>query len=63
MADDVKGTNQTYLGKEEIDAQGIPTNYVLDPYTAQKQPIGLKLQRFMMSGSAILTKIPIIGQT
>lgn len=36
VADDVKGTNQTYLGKEEVDAQGIPTNYVLDPYTAQK---------------------------
>ncbi|MDQ9826950.1 hypothetical protein RFZ44_27130, partial [Acinetobacter sp. 163] len=36
MADDVQGNNLVYLGKEEIDAQGVPINYVLDPFTAQK---------------------------
>ena len=36
VADDVQGNSLVYLGKEEIDAQGVPTNYVLDPFTAQK---------------------------
>lgn len=36
VADDVQGNKLAYLGKEEIDAQGVPTNYVLDPFTARK---------------------------
>lgn len=35
VADDVKGTNPTYLGDETPDA-GVQTNYVLDPWTADK---------------------------
>lgn len=35
VADDVKGTNLSYLGNETPDA-GVQTNYVLDPWTAAK---------------------------
>lgn len=35
VADDVKGTNLSYLGDETPDA-GVQTNYVLDPWTAAK---------------------------
>lgn len=35
VADDVKGTNLSYLGDETPDA-GVQTNYVLDPWTADK---------------------------
>lgn len=35
VADDVNGTNPTYLGDETLDA-GVQTNYVLDPWTAGK---------------------------
>lgn len=36
VADDVKGTNLSYLGDETSDA-GVQTNYVLDPWTADKK--------------------------
>lgn len=36
VADDVNGTNQSYLGDETPDA-GVQTNYVLDPWTADKK--------------------------
>lgn len=35
VADDVNGTNLSYLGDETADA-GVQTNYVLDPWTAVK---------------------------
>lgn len=35
VADDVNGTNLSYLGDETPDA-GVQTNYVLDPWTADK---------------------------
>lgn len=35
VADDVNSTNPTYLGDETLDA-GVQTNYVLDPWTADK---------------------------
>lgn len=35
VADDVKGTNLSYLGDETADA-GVQTNYVLDPWTVVK---------------------------
>lgn len=35
VADDVNGTNLSYLGDETLDA-GVQTNYVLDPWTAGK---------------------------
>lgn len=35
VADDVNGTNLSYLGDETADA-GVQTNYVLDPWTADK---------------------------
>lgn len=35
VADDVNGTNLSYLGNETPDA-GVQTNYVLDPWTAAK---------------------------
>lgn len=36
VADDVKGTNLSYLGDETANANGVATNYVLDPWTAVK---------------------------
>lgn len=36
VADDVKGTNLSYLGDETADENGVATNYVLDPWTAVK---------------------------
>lgn len=36
VADDVKGTNLSYLGDETADENGVATNYVLDPWTAAK---------------------------
>lgn len=34
VADDVNGTNLSYLGDETADENGVATNYVLDPWTA-----------------------------
>lgn len=36
VADDVNGTNLSYLGNETADENGAATNYVLDPWTAVK---------------------------
>lgn len=36
VADDVNGTNLSYLGDETADANYVATNYVLDPWTAVK---------------------------
>lgn len=36
VADDVNGTNWSYLGDETADENGVATNYVLDPWTAAK---------------------------
>lgn len=36
VADDVKGTNLSYLGNETAEENGAATNYVLDPWTASK---------------------------
>lgn len=36
VADDVNGTNLSYLGNETVDENGVATNYVLDPWTASK---------------------------
>ena len=36
VADDVNGTNLTYLGNEYADVSGAATNYVLDPWTTNK---------------------------
>lgn len=35
-ADDVDGTNLSYLGRETATADGVATNYVIDPWTARK---------------------------
>lgn len=36
VADDVNGTNLSYLGDETADENGVATNYVLDPWTTNK---------------------------
>ena len=36
VADDVNGTNLSYLGDETADENGVATNYVLDPWTINK---------------------------
>lgn len=36
VADDVNGTNLSYLGDETADENGVATNYLLDPWTAAK---------------------------
>lgn len=36
VADDVNGTNLSYLGDETADANYVATNYVLDPWTTNK---------------------------
>lgn len=36
VADDVNGTNLSYLGDETADENGAATNYVLDPWTTNK---------------------------
>ena len=36
VADDATGTNMIYLGDETAGSDGVPTNYVIDPWTSQK---------------------------
>ena len=36
VADDATGTNMIYLGDETADANRVPTNYVIDPWTVAK---------------------------
>ena len=57
-ADDTTGTNLRYLGRETATADGVATNYVIDPWTARKTPdmgalpgelYGLRLDTFATS--------------
>ena len=57
-ADDTTGTNLRYLGREKVTADGVATNYVIDPWTARKTPnmgalpgelYGLRLDTFATS--------------
>lgn len=50
VADDVNGTNLSYLGNETADENGAATNYVLDPWTTNKSK-GL-YGTWFMSGSS-----------
>lgn len=50
VADDVSGTNLSYLGDETADENDVATNYVLDPWTTNKSK-GL-YGTWFMSGSA-----------
>lgn len=50
VADDVKGTNLSYLGDETADENGVATNYVLDPWTTNKN--GNLYGTWFMSGSS-----------
>lgn len=50
VADDVNGTNQSYLGNETADDNGAATNYVLDPWTASKN--GNLYGTWFMNGSS-----------
>ena len=36
VADDATGTNMIYLGDETAGSDGVPTNYVIDPWTVAK---------------------------
>ena len=57
-ADDTTGTKLRYLGPEKVTADGVATNYVIDPWTASKTPdmgalpgelYGLRLDTFATS--------------
>lgn len=50
VADDVKGTNLSYLGDETADENDAATNYVLDPWTASKN--GNLYGTWFMNGSS-----------
>lgn len=50
VADDVNGTNLSYLGNETADGNGAATNYVLDPWTASKN--GNLYGTWFMNGSS-----------
>lgn len=50
VADDVNGTNLSYLGNETADENGAATNYVLDPWTASKN--GNLYGTWFMNGSS-----------
>lgn len=50
VADDVNGTNLSYLGDETADENGVATNYVLDPWTASKN--GNLYGTWFMNGSS-----------
>lgn len=58
VADDVKGTNLSYLGNETPDA-GVQTNYVLDPWTADKTPAN---NSFTIGGEANKTAKDLYGE-
>lgn len=50
VADDVNGTNLSYLGNETAEENGAATNYVLDPWTASKN--GNLYGTWFMNGSS-----------
>ncbi len=58
VADDVKGTNLSYLGDETSDA-GVQTNYVLDPWTAAKTSTN---NNFTIGGEANKTAKDLYGE-
>lgn len=58
VADDVKGTNLSYLGNETPDA-GVQTNYVLDPWTADKKS---DKNNFTIGGEANKTAKDLYGE-
>ena len=52
-ADDAKGTNLEYLGLETADANNMSTNYVLDPWTADKTEANLQGTPFTVDGQRV----------
>lgn len=58
VADDVDGTNLSYLGDETADA-GVQTNYVLDPWTAVKTSAN---NSFTIGGEANKTAKDLYGE-
>lgn len=58
VADDVNGTNLSYLGNETPDA-GVQTNYVLDPWTADKKS---DKNNFTIGGEANKTAKDLYGE-
>ena len=53
VADDAKGTNLEYLGLETADANNMSTNYVLDPWTADKTEANLQGTHFIVDGQSV----------
>lgn len=58
VADDVNGTNLSYFGDEILDA-GVQTNYVLDPWTADKKSDN---NNFTIGGEANKTAKDLYGE-
>ena len=59
VADDVNGTNLSYLGDETADANYVATNYVLDPWTAVKTSDN---NSFTIGGEANKTAKDLYGE-
>lgn len=59
VADDVNGTNLSYLGDEIADANYVATNYVLDPWTADKTSAN---NSFTIGGEANKTAEDLYGE-
>lgn len=59
VADDVNGTNLSYLGNETADENGAATNYVLDPWTAVKTSAN---NSFTIGGEANKTAKDLYGE-
>lgn len=59
VADDVNGTNLSYLGDETADANYVATNYVLDPWTAGKTSAN---NSFTIGGEANKTAKDLYGE-
>ena len=57
--DDVSGTNLSYLGDETADENGVATNYVLDPWTADKTSA---YNNFTIGGEANKTAKDLYGE-
>ena len=66
-ADNVAGTNLRYLGRETATADGVATNYVIDPWTARKtsdmgalpgELYGLRLGRYQTSAEWANVVVP-----
>lgn len=62
VADDVKGTNLSYLGDETADENGAATNYVLDPWTAAKAAKTSTNNSFTIGGEANKTAKDLYGE-